>query len=200
LVADPESTVWNKGFNVTRQVRDIVIGDAKVEGFIHPIVTSEKFKGKPDLTDMVFSNVVVDGRPLNPKLDIHKPLAEVISSYNPAFHLVVNYPNSNPAILGFVSTNKLKGDIPLSLAQEYIVSGVKTDSLGNKAFKSRWTTESLIGLIKIGYYTRPDGKKCILLSDYFADRLSGQTKINGTRLVLTKDYNILGPFLGKLPN
>jgi len=198
LVADPASTVWNKGFNVTRQVRDAVIADAKIEGFIHPIVTSEMFKGQLDLTDMVFSNVVVNGRPLNPKLDIHQPLAEVVSSYNSHIHLVNDQPN--PALLGFVSTNKAKGDIPLSLTQEFIVSGVKTDSLGKIGFRSTWETESLIGLLKLGYYTRPDGKKCILLSDYYADRLSGQTKINETRLVLIKDYNILGPFLGKLPN
>jgi hypothetical protein len=198
LVADPETTVWNKGFNVTRQVRDVVIADAKIEGFIHPIVTSEMFKGQPDLTDIVFSNVVVNGRPLIPKLDIHQPLAEVVRSYDPKIHLVNDQPN--PAILGLLLTNTSKGDIPLNLGQEYIVSGVKSDSLGKIGFKSTWETESLIGLLKSGYYIRPDGKKCVYLTDMVADRLSGETKIYKTQLVLTKDYKILGPNLGQLPN
>jgi len=199
LVADPETTVWNKGFNVTRQVRDVVIADAKIEGFIHPIVTSEMFKGQPDLTDIVFSNVVVNGRPLNPKLDIQQPsLPAITSSYDPKIHLVNDQPN--PAILGLLLTNASKGDIPLSLAQEFIVSGVKTDSLGKIVFKSTWETESLIGLLKRGYYIRPDGKKIVFLTDYYTDRLSGNTKVNRTRLVLSKDYDILGPSLGQLPN
>ena len=198
LVADPQTTVWDKGFNVTRQVRDVVISDAKIEGFVHPFVTSDTFNGLPDVTDIIFSNVFVNGRPINPITDIHQPSAAVISSYDPELHVVNDHPN--PGVLDFSTTLTSRGDIPLSLAQKYIVSGVKTDSLGKIDFNSTWETESLIGLLKRGYYTRPDGKKCVYLTDMVADRLSGETKIYKTQLVLTKNYKILGPKLGQLPN
>jgi hypothetical protein len=198
LVADPQTTVWNKGFNVTRQVRDVVIADANIEGFIHPFVTSDTFNGLPDVTDIIFSNVIVNGRPINPIADIHQLSAATISSYDPELHVVNDQPN--PGILDFSTTQTSMADLPLSLAQQYIVSGVKTDSLGKIDFKSTWETESLIGLLKSGYYIRPDGKKCVYLTDMVADRLSGKTKIYKTQLVLTKDYKILGPNLGQLPN
>ncbi len=202
LVADINSHEWNKGFDVSRNSRDITLINAKIDDFVHPIVTGTVFVEKPDQTDVAFVNVLVDGRPMIAQNDIHQPSNLVISNYDPAFHQVLNTMPVTTSAMNFVQSNQASYDLPIRLANEFKVKGVKTDSLGKKAFESTWNDISLMSNLKKGYYTRPDGSKFVILTENLVDRVTGQTYTISTRANLLSSYdrNILGPHLGMVSN
>lgn len=200
LVADSSTTWWDNGVSIARQVRDIAIIDSNVEGFVHPFVTGTVFLDLPDQTDVAFSNVMVDGRSLMPEIDIHQPDHVIISNYDPKIHLVNNQPNISPDNLGFTQNNKLSYNLPANLTDGFTVTGAKTDSFGKTALESIWRRDSLIAVLSNGYYTRPDGSKFIILTDNISDRVSGNISTVDTRVNITQNNQLLGPYLGQLPN
>lgn len=200
LIADPATKQWNKGVNIFKKDRDIAFVNAKVSGFIHPFVTGTTFNGEPDKTDATFYNTLVDDRPIIPETDIHTPDNQIASNYDPDIHKVVdslNVLNPEVQLKRTISGNTFD----LSLDQESsIFTGNKLDSLGQSFFETEWKNDNLIALLHKGYYSLPDGSKCILLQDVISNRYNGHTKTINTRLILTKDYKLLGPELGVLKN
>jgi hypothetical protein len=89
--------------------------------------------------------------------------------------------------------------LPTRLADGFAVAGIKTDSLGDIAFESKWGRDSLVTLLKKGYYTMPDGAMYIVLIDSLADRATGQRASVVTKLKNVQNYRSLGPFLGQFP-
>lgn len=201
LIADTATTQWNKGVNISVRDRDIAFVNTKVSGFSHPFVTGTTFQDLPDPTDAVFANVTVNGRPMNPVTDIHKPEYQIISNYDPSLHKVIALPSvtlDEPNLARSSDTDTF--DLPENLTDGFIVEGIKTDSLGDSPFDSEWKNENMIALIHSGYYLLPDGSKCILLSDVISDRFTGTTKVVNTKMKINKTFRLLGEYLGSLPN
>jgi hypothetical protein len=199
MVADITSNGWHRGIDVSRNDRDIAVINAKIDGFIHPILTGTIFNGFPDQTDVVFVNVLVNGRTFNPQGDIHKFVYLPVSNYDPAYHQVYNTLPATSGTLGFIPSKSASYDLPAQLTG-FTVKGAKTDSLGVKAIESKWIDVSLVANIVKGYYTRSDGSKFIILSEPIADRLTGQTVTINTRANIVHYYPYLGPHLGQLSN
>ncbi len=201
LIADPATKQWNKGVNIFKKDRDIAFVNAKINGFIHPFVTGTTFNGEPDKTDATFFKTLVDGRPIIPEIDIHTPDNQTVSNYDPDIHKVID---ELAVTDGSIPVLRLKRTIPgnifdLTLGeQSYIFNGVKFDSLGESFFETEWKNDNLIALLHAGYYSLPDGRKCILLRDVISDRFNGQPKTVVTKLILTRDYKLMGPELGVL--
>ena len=200
LVADVSSSKWDRGVNVGIRDRDIAFINASVSGFVHPFITGTTFQGLPDETDVVFTNAKVNGRDIIPEIDIHQNEIEIMYNYNPLIHKILVAPDSDGGIPSLVQTALNNTyDLPTRLADGFAVAGIKTDSLGDIAFESKWVRDSLVALLKKGYYTMPDGTMCIVLIDSLADRATGQRASVVTKLKNVQNYRSLGPFLGEIP-
>lgn len=203
LIADPATKKWNKGVNVSVRDRDIAFINTKVGGFVHPFVTGFKFLGLPDPTDVIFADTIVNGRPIEPAIDIHQPENQIIGNYDPSIHKVMGLPVPDLNTLNLDRTiNTDTFNLPLDLSPGFTITGTKTDAIGDIPFESTWKNDSLVALLHKGYYLLPDGSKCILLSDVISDRFSGKTKIVYTKLKINKSYvyHNLGDNLGTLAN
>ena len=200
LVADAKSShIWDRGVNVGIKDRDVVFVNTKVSGFVHPFVTGDTFQGLPDKTDVVFVNTMVDGRLFNPETDIHKDLNETVINYDPTFHQVMDSPVADNVQKLATAEPDNTYNFPAKITDGFTVTGVKSDTAGDTSFDSDWDKDSLIALLKKGYYTLPDGSKCIILVDAVADRLTGETKNVFTKLKNVDNYGQLGPFLNQFP-
>lgn len=199
LAADSNSKQWDHGVNVAVRDRDAVFVNTSVSGFIHPFVTGTTFNGQPDDTDVIFVNTKVDGRPLDPKTDIHALGNEVVYNYNPAFHKIIE-----PAIDSVDALNlsrpSVKYSLPTRLNEGFSFTGNKSDSLGETKFVSSWDRNSLLSYIQKGYYASPDGGKYVVLPETIWDRFNGQSKTIYSFLKLEQPHSLLGPLLGELKN
>ena len=206
IIADPSTNKWAHGVNIAINDSDVVFINSRVDGFIHPFFTGRTFNDGIQKTDAVFVNVLVDGKPINPETDIQLISAESISNFDPVIHHILNIPeNSMTGLLStirdslkFTRSNAQTQTLPENLGVGITVSGTKTDSLGEIAFESKWS--SLLPLIKKGYYINSNGDKFLVLTDMIADRMSGETKPIFTRVKLVQFYPSLGPLLGQLVN
>jgi G8 domain len=199
LVAAPSSTKWNEGINVTTGVPEIAVINAKVDGFIHPVVTGTFFQGKASPTKATFANVLIDGKPINPALNIHKPESDILSNYDPQIHKVLNLDTTKiQPSLSFLPSSTNSYDLPKNLGVGFLLKGIKTDSIGSIAFESQWWRPNLQNTVAKGYYTRQDGSKFIVIKDVIADRMTGENKTITIRMNIKYEYSFLGPNLGLL--
>ncbi len=199
LIANPKAKRGHIGVSIAKRTTDIVLVNAEINGYLHPVVTGTSVKGQPDETEAVFVNVTVDGSPINLATDIHKPNLSFQSNYNPGIHHALNLSDTvNSSVLKF--TPNADAPTALSGAYTFAVRGTKSDSLGNVAFKSDWDKPSLEAIKRNGYFIRPDGKKAIVITDIYTDRLNGQTRKYDTLINFTPGYHAIGSSLGQLAN
>ena len=208
IIADSVATrPWFRGVTLLPEVKDTVLVNFNISGFLHPVATGTTFKGKPDQTEAIFVNTKVDGRPINLSKDIHKLANAVQPNYNPSFQRVVNVPASlaipgvsgHSTALNFKAENSLAGNFPISYNGGYLFKGTKIDSLGSTPHESAWGYYQLENTVRKGYYTDAAGNKYVLLKDLISDRLTGETREVIAKLKLLVKYKELGPLLGKLP-
>ncbi len=210
IVADSDTAKWDEGFNMYRRVKKVVLDNVKIDGFIHPIITGTTFAGQPDQTDVIFKNVMVNGRAIIPQIDIHQPGLITKSNYDPKFHKIINtnidssniaasLPKDDQGVLKFTPAKDLSANFPSSYNKGFIVRGTKSDSLGEIAFESKWLDKQLLATVHKGYYTDAQKNKYVFLKDIMSDRLTGQTIAIKTKLKLLVKFMGLGPNLGPLP-
>ena len=200
LVAASSATKWDEGINVSTVVPEIAVINGKIDGFMHPIVTASLFHGAPSSTKATFVNVLIDGKPMDPELDIQKSEPDVVSNFDAQIHEVIDLEGVKVAFpLAFTPSSLQSYDLGESLGAGFLLEGIKSDSIGKIAFESLWRQSSLIEIIRKGFYTRPDGSKFVLLKDVIADRMTGENKTIYIRANFTHKYSFLGPHLGEVP-
>lgn len=207
IIADPATAKWDKGVTFLPKVADVVAVNLKVKGFMHPIITGTTFAGVPDQTDIIFVNSQVNDRAITPAKDIHKPGKPVVINYNSSMHRVMNLAaarmsslrTASQGNLSFSRNPTMSTNFPAGVNLGYVVSGVKTDSLGTAPYQSKWLWDQLGQVVKQGYYTDGSGNKYLILKDLIADRATGITNEVNTKLKIISNFKELGPNLGPLP-
>ncbi len=209
MVADPGTAKFDgRGINVQPLNKDIVVSNANVEGFIHPVVTGTVFSGKKDQTDVIFVNTRVNGRTIVPANDIHTAANLVVKNYDPNYHKVVNLTQANlvkmasksQSGLNFIPAATMSTNFPAGFNLGYYFRGTKKDSLGETPYESKWFDKQLLATVHKGYYTDSKKDKFVYLTDLISDRLTGESRQVTVKLKIVSDLSkSLGSSLGAVP-
>lgn len=202
LVADKMAGNWQAGIRIGPICRDFAFQNVKIEGWSHPILANDLFKNKPDVADLLFVDVDVNGREFNADKDIHSKsaLPKTKSLYNPSLHTTTTAKELVEKRLSFNLDTSKQIVVPKQLTwrTRFDFKGIKTDSVGEKVFVSRWKGNTMLRpLLEKGYYTRENGSRFLVLTDLITDRLTGEEKVINVAADIVHKYKFLGPNLGR---
>ncbi|MEL4896520.1 G8 domain-containing protein, partial [Crocosphaera sp. Alani8] len=191
----------NHGLELGQKMVDIVVNDLRVDGFTNGLKII-KTNTIPDINNTVGNNILIDYNPKNYTKRIetsgHKPnyLIELNEAPTIVDKVEIDFNSSADLNIGNLGWNEIIN-----------LQGTKTDSLGSAKYGGisshakyqNFYDIDLPTIMNNGYYTLPNNKKAIILSELTSDRLSGQSYVKDVVLTI-KDSLINNniPFLGQL--
>ncbi len=178
LVGTDYGTRYNKGFKgieLGSNTFDVVINGARISNFTDGVVLSKSLTGAPFIPIDDLNYVIID-------LVTSKISNEEIKNFDPTLDTLLSRDSLKSAgttiALDFKTIPIWSFDWPAG--RVVILDGTKTDSIGaigyangSETFKIGQTEMS--GLLSHqGYYVTEDGRKIVIIEEYFSDRATGE--------------------------
>jgi hypothetical protein len=189
LLASVNSKGSSFGLAFGQNTSDMVVNGATIEGFGYGVKMEKSHTSNTPIDYNEFGYVLID-------VDTRDIGREAFASYDPRVDKIIS---SNSLVDGRLELRLDFSKIPVYSGEDIYIDGTKTDSIGSVDYPLG-SDKFVIGrkvmssvLSHEGYYTSDDGKKYVIIEEYFSDRATGKVDKVGIPIQIADSVSLTSP-------